>query len=105
MGEQVEVDKLKDQLARAMKGFTVTKQQLQLKIAEVEETKNQAQSAEQEAAQLREERDSGENTTTLRALVLPRAAAVGQALRWALIRDFADQVCGARASQRALGTQ
>ena len=59
MGEQAEIDKLKDQLARAMKGFTVTKQQLQLKTTEAEQAKNQAQSAQLEAAQLREERDSG----------------------------------------------
>jgi hypothetical protein len=58
-----EVEKLKDQLARAMKGFTVTKQQLQLKTAEADEGKRSTQEAVSAAAKLREERDSGDAPT------------------------------------------
>ena len=59
---EAEVEKLKDQLARAMKGFTVTKQQLQLKIAEAEQAKGELATARAEVAALTEERNSGAPT-------------------------------------------
>ena len=57
------MEKLKDQLARAMKGFTVTKQQLSIRQAEAEQAKSECQTALAEVARLTEERDSGESRT------------------------------------------
>ena len=68
MGEPAaEVEKLRNQLERAMKGFTMTKQQLTNKASELEESRK-------EVAMLRQERDSGNR--------LPHRLCMMTALLW-----------------------